>query len=197
MKDFWNKRYSELNYAYGKEPNQFYKSEINSLKGDKILFPAEGEGRNAVYASKEGWDCYAFDISEEGKQKADLLASENNVSLKYIVSDFRDVNYPDEYFDCIVLIFAHVPTDLREDFHQKMLRMLKKGGHILLEGFSKDQINNTTGGPKNEAMLFSKEMLQKDFSLLSNLNINEKDVDLHEGPFHKGLASVIQLIGTK
>jgi len=96
-----------------------------------------------------------------------------------------------------VLIFAHVPTDLRGDFHQKMLRLLKKGGHILLEGFSKDQINNTTGGPKNEAMLFSKEMLQKDFSLLSNLNINEKDVDLHEGPFHKGLASVIQLIGTK
>jgi len=197
MKDFWNKRYSEINYAYGKEPNQFFKEGILNSTGGKILFPAEGEGRNAVYAAKNGWDSYAFDISEEGKQKADALANENDVSIKYIVSDFKDVNYPDGYFDCIVLVFAHVPANMRNDFHEKMIRLLKDGGRILLEGFSKEQLSKSTGGPKNETMLFSKDMLLDDFSGLSSFEVEEKEVDLNEGPYHKGLASVIQLIGTK
>jgi len=55
MKDFWNKRYSELNYAYGKEPNQFYKSELNSLKGDKILFQQkEKEEMQFTLQKKDG-----------------------------------------------------------------------------------------------------------------------------------------------
>ncbi len=197
MKEFWDKRYGDVNYAYGKEPNQFCKNELASSNGEKILFAAEGEGRNAVFAAKNGWDSYAFDISIEGKQKADALANENNVSIKYIVSDFRDANYPDNYFDCIVLIFAYVPADLRQDFHRKMTRLLKKGGSIILEGFSKEQINKTTGGPKNEAMLFNKSTLQSDFSSLSHLDLIEKEVELNEGPFHKGLASVVQLTGIK
>jgi hypothetical protein len=39
-----------------------------------ILFPAEGEGRNAVFAAKLGWAVSAFDISNEGKNKGIKLA---------------------------------------------------------------------------------------------------------------------------
>ena len=53
MIDFWNDRYEKAAYAYGKEPNVFFKSIIDTIdnKGT-ALFPAEGEGRNAVYAAK-------------------------------------------------------------------------------------------------------------------------------------------------
>ena len=40
----------------------------------KILFVCEGEGRNAVYAAQKNWDVTAFDLSEEGKNKALNLA---------------------------------------------------------------------------------------------------------------------------
>ncbi len=36
----------------------------------QILLPAEGEGRNAVYAAKRGLSVYAFDISSNAKKKA-------------------------------------------------------------------------------------------------------------------------------
>lgn len=46
----WDQRYSSSNYAYGINPNEFFKDTLNkyTLNGN-ILFPAEGEGRNAVY----------------------------------------------------------------------------------------------------------------------------------------------------
>ena len=66
----WDNRYSTEDYACGIAPNVFFKDVIEKykLKG-KMLLPAEGEGRNAVYAAKNGIDVTAFDIRLEGKNK--------------------------------------------------------------------------------------------------------------------------------
>ena len=69
MKEFWNERYAAENYVYGTLPNTFFKYELSRLRPGKILLPAEGEGRNAVYAAEQGWDVYAFDYSHEAKRK--------------------------------------------------------------------------------------------------------------------------------
>jgi ubiquinone/menaquinone biosynthesis C-methylase UbiE len=197
MNDFWNERYATDEYAYGTEPNQFYKDQIENIAPGKILFPAEGEGRNAVYAAKIGWQVTAFDPSMEGKRKAELLAEKNNVFIQYRISDYENVNFPTESFDCIVLIFAHMHPLKRNEFHKKLSSFLKPGGTLILEGFAKNQIFNKTGGPQNVEMLFSKEELQNDFSGFSSLGITETDVVLDEGPFHQGIASVIRVTGVK
>lgn len=72
MKEFWNERYSQSNFAYGELPNEYLKEKLKSVPVGKILFACEGEGRNTVYASKLGWDSFAFDQSREGKNKAEL-----------------------------------------------------------------------------------------------------------------------------
>ncbi len=80
MKEFWNERYNQSTYVYGKQPNTFYKSQLDLLVPGSILFSAEGEGRNAVYAATKGWQVDAFDISDAGKTKATQLAKEYQVS---------------------------------------------------------------------------------------------------------------------
>ena len=52
MNNFWNERYAEKVFAYGIAPNEFYKEQLAKLPKGKILFAAEGEGRNAVYAAQ-------------------------------------------------------------------------------------------------------------------------------------------------
>ena len=55
MKEFWDSRYSAEEYVYGILPNEYFKSKlITDEKSGNILFPAEGEGRNAVYAALKG-----------------------------------------------------------------------------------------------------------------------------------------------
>ena len=87
MNDFWNDRYSSKEYVYGTGPNQFYKEQLEKLAPGKILFPAEGEGRNAVYTAKKGWSVTAFDPSSEGRKKALLLAKKNKVQIEYQIEN--------------------------------------------------------------------------------------------------------------
>ena len=71
----WDDRFGKQEFAYGVEPNDYLKEQLEKLNKGNIFFPAEGEGRNAVYAAKQGWDVSAFDISKEGKRKADAWDS--------------------------------------------------------------------------------------------------------------------------
>ena len=197
MNDFWNERYATQEYAYGVEPNQYFKEQLEKLNHGKILFPAEGEGRNAVYAAKSDWQVFAFDPSTEGKRKAEKLASANGVSIDYQIAGYENVHYKPHFFDCIVLIFAHTHPLKRTEVHQKLTSFLKPGGTLILEGFSKNQIFYNSGGPRDVNMLFSKEEMEFDFSHLSKLKINEVEVDLNEGAFHQGKAALIRILGVK
>ena len=197
MNDFWNQRYSSVEYAYGEAPNEFVKVQLSKLQPGTILFPAEGEGRNAVYAATQNWEVSAFDPSSEGRKKALQLAKKNNVNIDYRVASYEEVSFQAENFDCIVLIFAHMPPAKRQEYHQKLWSFLKPGGTLLLEGFSKNQIFRNSGGPKNVEMLFSEEDLRNDFSAAGELSVSELETELNEGKYHRGTANTIRIVARK
>lgn len=203
MKEMWNKRYSSEEYVYGKEPNQFFKEVLADLKikGD-ILFPAEGEGRNAVYAAKEGLSAFAFDISEQAKNKALNFAKSEKVQLQYEVGTIADLSFKPATFDAAVFVFAHMPPPMRANFHKEIGKLVKPNGIVILEGFSKDNLelrlkNPAVGGPDKEALLFSLEEIESDFQEFDIIKLEETEVDLSEGALHNGLAKVIRFIGKK
>lgn len=203
MEAFWNERYAESDYAYGKNPNGFFKWALEKHPPQKrVLFGAEGEGRNAVYAAKQGYEVTAFDISEEAKKKAKLLAEEQKVEINYLIGDFMTMPFKKGEFDAVVLIFAHFPPNLIEQYHQKLGSLVKKGGYIILEGFSKNNLplrqkNPAIGGPANVDMLFSCEQIQAQFDGFDPLVLKETMTSLDEGQYHQGEASVVQFIGQK
>ncbi len=197
MNQFWNERFAAEAYVYGTEPNEFLREQLAQLQPGKILFPGEGEGRNAVFAAQMGWDVSAFDSSVEGQKKAERLANQKGVAIDYQLASYEEANYPDNSFDALVLIYTHIPAELRQKYHQKFVKYLKPGGKLILEGFSKEQINNNTGGPKNIDMLWSKDELSNDFNELVSLNTQLLETELDEGEFHRGKAAIIRAVGTK
>ena len=203
MKDFWNSRYQSNEFAYGKKPNQFFKDTLERLSlNGKILLPAEGEGRNAVYAAQKGLTVFAFDISVEGKNKAKKLAKEKNVQLRYEVGEITDLTLEVQSFDNAALIFAHFPPNLRHYFHSEVAKLIKPGGTIVLEGFSKSNLKNrqenpNIGGPNNLEMLFSEKEIRNDFKDFEIVELQEVEVRLKEGNFHNGVGNMIRFIGRK
>ncbi|PKD43294.1 class I SAM-dependent methyltransferase [Rhodohalobacter barkolensis] len=197
MKDFWNNRYSDSEYVYGKQPNLFFKRALDRMTPGKLLLPAEGEGRNAVYAAKQGWDVFAFDYSEEAKQKALALASESGANIRYEVSFAEDILLPENEYDAAALIFVHLPKDVFKPFLNKVINSLKSGGILILELYSEKQLGRESGGPKSKELLFDYDELR---SLLKGVNVDlfeEKKVELIEGKYHHGEAVVIRGIATK
>lgn len=198
----WNDRYSNSAFAYGEEPNNFFKEQIEKLNPGTVLFPAEGEGRNAVYAAKLGWEVAAFDISEEGKNKALKLAEINDVTIDYKVGELETLNYQPEQFDAIALIYAHFPAEIKSYLHKTLETYLRKDGIIIFEAFSKKHleylaINDKVGGPKDIESLFSIEEIKADFPNYEIIQLEEKEIELNEGLFHNGKGSVIRFVGKK
>jgi len=197
MKEFWNQRYSQKEYAYGLLPNEFLKEKLSKYDKGSILFPAEGEGRNAVFAALEGWKVDAFDSSEAARDKALTLARKNKVTINYFISDFENCVLPSNHYDVIVLIYTHSDPISRQALHKKVFDAVKGGGTIIFEAFSKQQLGKDSGGPKNTDMLFSIEELKDDFSDLKFETLEETDIKLDEGPYHQGVASVVRMVATK
>ena len=202
MKEFWDERYSKDEFAYGKHPNNYLKEHLEKLEVGSILFPAEGEGRNAVFAATLGWSVSAFDISKEGKNKALRLTESQNVSIDYQVGELKNLNYDNNQFDAIALIYAHFPADIKSLYHKTFDKYLKKGGTVIFEAFSKkhldyNSVNEKIGGPKNINMLFSIEELKSDFFNYEIVELEEKEIELNEGLFHNGQGSVIRFLGRK
>jgi len=200
--DRWNDRYSKEEFAFGEEPNDYLKEQLEKLNPGTILFPAEGEGRNAVFAAKLGWTASAFDISIEGKKKAMRLAEANNVTIDYQIGELQTLNYQNEQFDAMALIYAHFPADIKSVYHQTLDKYLRKGGVVIFESFSKKHIdyvlkNEKVGGPRDLPSLFSIAEIKSDFANYEFDELIETEIELNEGLYHIGLGSVIRFVGRK
>jgi SAM-dependent methyltransferase len=197
MSEFWNKRYSDEKYLYGKEPNQFLKEELSKIAPGKILFLGEGEGRNAAYAASIGWDVDAVDYSAAGKAKAERLASEKGARINYHVEDLTNYFPQQNNYDAVVLIYLHMEEDLREIILEQSSAALKSGGKIIMEVFEKEQIKNDSGGPRNIEMLYSLQDVVESFIDLDFEKLSKDNIELSEGLGHQGKASVIRFVGIK
>ncbi|EMN49457.1 thiopurine S-methyltransferase [Leptospira interrogans str. L1207] len=200
--DRWNERYNKEEFAFGEQPNEYLKEQLEKLKIGTILFPAEGEGRNAVFAAKLGWNVSAFDISIEGKKKAFRLAEANQVKIDYQVGELQTLDYRSEQFDAIALIYAHFPAEIKSYYHKTLSQYLRKDGLVILEAFSKKYIhyvlkNEKVGGPRELEMLFSIDEIKSDFKNYEIIELEEKEIELKEGLFHNGNGSVIRFVGRK
>lgn len=197
MKDQWNARYTSEEFVYGREPNGFFKEELDKLSPGKLLLPAEGEGRNAVYAAKAGWDVTCFDWSEEGKKKADRLAGDAGVQINYLVSEIGAFDYKGSEFDAVGLIFVHLPEEEREELHKNVVKSLKPGGTLIFNAYDKTQLGKDSGGPKDLSLLYSLEQIVEDFIDLEFSVFAKETVELSEGNLHRGPADVIKFSGVK
>ncbi len=198
----WNERFSAEEFAYGEEPNLYLKEQIEKLPTGKILFAAEGEGRNAVFAARLGWTVSAFDISIEGKKKAQRLAEKNKVTLDYRVGELETLQFQPEEFDAVALIYAHFPAEIKSFYHKTLDTYLRKGGIIIFEAFSKKHLeyvtkNEKVGGPRDIQSLFSIDEIKSDFANYEVIELVEKEIELSEGLFPNGTGSVIRFVGQK
>lgn len=197
-RNIWDERYAAEGFAYGTEPNDFLRHNIQLLPaGGRILCLAEGEGRNGVFLARHGFEVVAVDSSATGLEKARNLAREHGVQLTTQVADLANFDIAEASFDGVVSIFCHLPPAVRSPLHQKVVRGLKPGGRLILEGYTPDQLELGTGGPPARELMLTLDMLKKEFSALQQLHGIELEREVVEGRLHTGTGAVVQFIAEK
>ncbi len=201
--NFWDQQFSTLEFKYGTQPNAFLRDQSSRLSpGSDILLPGDGEGRNSVWLAQQGHRVTALDSSAVGLKKAQKLAAEQGVLIDVLLADLENWEPEPQSVDAVVLTYVHLPAGLRTKTHRRLSQALRPGGWFILEAFHPNQLSFQSGGPKQEAMLYTKEMIRADLASDIGLVVNEVmawegEVLLDEGLGHQGRAYLTRYIGKR
>ncbi len=194
----WDQRFSGEEFVYGSAPSHWVAAHAHRIpRGGRVLCLGEGEGRNGVWLARQGFQVEAVDGSPVGLEKARQLAARHGVRLGTTVADLTAYAPEAGAFDAVVLVFLHMPPELRRAVHARAAAALRPGGLVLLEAFTPRQLALSSGGPKQEDMLFAADTVRGDFPGIAWESLDEGEVVLDEGPLHQGRAAILRGLGIR
>jgi SAM-dependent methyltransferase len=195
----WDRRFETDAYIFGTEPNTYLRQHASLWQsGSRVLCVADGEGRNSVWLARQGMIVDAFDISEVGVKKARKLAEAAGVSVEFSISDCDGWPWQDSAYDGVAAIFVQFADPaMRARLFHNMLRALKPGGSLILQGYTPKQLEFKTGGPPLVSHLYTADMLRVAFAAMEVLELREYETDLAEGTQHHGPSAIVGLVARK
>ncbi len=200
MQDYqknWNDRYGGSDFLFGKNPNEYFKSKLDTLTPGKLFLPGDGEGRNGVYAARNEWSVTSADFSEIAIKRAKAFASSQNVEINFIFSNLITDELQENIFDVLGISFLHFNGTNKKIVHGKLNRTLKVGGYVILECFGENQIKLNSGGPRKKDSLYNIQELKTYYSNFEFIELEEKKIKLKECEAHTGEAYVVRMFARK
>ncbi|MFR9231617.1 MAG: class I SAM-dependent methyltransferase [Eisenbergiella massiliensis] len=95
----------------------------------RLLEVGCGEGKDAVFFARNGYQVTAFDVTESGIEKAKRLADIHQVEINFFRADLHDYRL-DEEFDVIYSsgVFHHILPELRREIMENYIAHTAPGG---------------------------------------------------------------------
>lgn len=182
----WNRILTSPKPQFNTAPNAFLVEMTKGLKPGRALDVGMGQGRNTIYLAQQGWDSVGFDPADRAVAAAQEQSLKIGVKITTHVARAEDFDWGDAQWDLIVLSYVG-----GREYVGKVLRALRPGGMVILEGFHRDATKTRSIGG---AVVFdSNELLQ----LFAGLRIIRYE-DTHAiGDFGQGDTRVVRLAAVK
>lgn len=124
----YNALYRGASEVFTREPNAFLVEAVRNRKPGRALDVGMGQGRNALFLARHGWEVTGFDSADEGVRQAKAEASRLGLRLTAQVNTFESFDFGLEQWDLIVLTYE--PT---KAIAPKITQALKPGGAVVVE----------------------------------------------------------------
>lgn len=155
----WDDRYAAAELVWSGEPNQFVARECADLAPGRAVDLAAGEGRNAIWLARRGWEVTAVDFSRVALDKGRRLA--HDVPVTWEVAD-ATTWHGDGEFDLAVLAYLQLPAEQRRAAVRSAYAALRHGGTFLLVAHDTTNLTEGTGGPQDATVLMTAEDILTD-----------------------------------
>ena len=152
--DAWNDRYRDTELVWSAGPNQFVEAELADLAPGRALDLAAGEGRNAIWLARRGWQVTAVDFSQAGLDKGQTLAGD--VAVDWVCADATTWQGDGSYDVCVVA-YLQLPAAERRAAVRNAFASLRPGGVLLLVAHDTTNLTEGVGGPQDAEVLMTAE----------------------------------------
>jgi SAM-dependent methyltransferase len=153
----WDQRYAASDLVWSVGPNQFVEAECADLPSGRALDLAAGEGRNAIWLARRGWEVTAVDFSRVALDKGRTLAGDPagpGGGIEWVCADATTWPRRDSY-DLVVIAYLQLPAGQRRAAVRAGFAALRPGGTFLLVGHDTTNLTEGTGGPQDVSVLMT------------------------------------------
>jgi thioredoxin reductase len=149
--EHWDRRYAGTSQWWSGQPNAALVAEIGDAVPGSALDVGCGEGADALWLARRGWDVTAVDISQVALDRARRAADEAGVKVDWIRADVTlDAPDPDRY-DLVSVQYPALPRGAGDDAIPAILGAVAPGGTLLFVGhaFDRDSHRHHGHDPSN------------------------------------------------
>jgi SAM-dependent methyltransferase len=150
----WNDRYRTSELVWSAGPNQFVEAELAELTPGRAVDLAAGEGRNAIWLARRGWQVTAVDFSHVALDKGREVAGD--LPVAWVCADATTWR-EDASYDLSVLAYLQLPAAERRAAVRNAFAALRPGGTLLLIAHDSTNLAEGTGGPQDPGVLMTAE----------------------------------------
>ena len=132
VQEDWDRRYADREQLWSGRPNGALVAEVAGLTPGRVLDVGCGEGADAVWLAREGWDVTALEVSGVALERAAGHARDADVDIRWVHAGMAEAALPPASFD---LVSAQYPALLRTPdaaAERALLAAVAPGGVLLL-----------------------------------------------------------------
>jgi len=132
VQEEWDRRYADQEQLWSGQPNGALVTEVARLMPGRVLDVGCGEGADAVWLARRGWDVTALDVSGVALERAARHARDAGVVVRWVHAGLTEAMLPPASFD---LVSAQYPALLRTPdaaAERALLAAVAPGGVLLL-----------------------------------------------------------------
>lgn len=127
---FWNERYSSKPQLWSGNPNNHLVAEASDLTPGTALDVGCGEGGDAIWLAKRGWQVTAVDISTVAIERA--TANAGALPITWAPTDLIGWDPAPARYDLISAQYMHLPPDARNALFSNLAAAVTPGGTLLI-----------------------------------------------------------------
>src|SRR4051812_15234526 len=128
----WDRRYAEREQLWSGQPNGALVAEVAGLTPGRVLDVGCGEGADAVWLARRGWEVTGLEVSRVALKRAVEHAHDSGVTVRWVHAGLVEAAFPPGSFD---LVSAQYPALLRTPgglAERALLAAVAPGGLLLL-----------------------------------------------------------------
>ncbi|MFU1795628.1 methyltransferase domain-containing protein [Paenibacillus azoreducens] len=135
----YEETYKTQEYYWGTVPNEVCYQVLQLMpptKHVKLLDIGCGEGKDAVFFARNGYDVTAFDVTDAGVEKTKKLAAQTGVHVHVFKADIVDYRL-DTHFDILFSsgVLHYIKPDFRQEIFENYKQFTNPGGMHVFNAF--------------------------------------------------------------
>lgn len=131
---FWDDRYRSHDQLFSGNPNGVLVTEVAGLPPGRALDVGCGEGADACWLARRGWEVTAADISRVALQRAAASCADLDGRVAWIRADLTVTPPEPDAFDLVSVQYFPLPRQPRHTALQGLLAAVAPGGTLLIAG---------------------------------------------------------------